>query len=62
MIKITARQNEPIDSLLRRFNNAVMADGILQEYKEKSVYDKPSVRKRRLAKKRQMERLSNKTL
>ena len=47
MIKVTARQNESIDSLLKKFNAAVAADGILKELKERSHYEKPSEKKRR---------------
>jgi small subunit ribosomal protein S21 len=47
MVKIVKRQNENIDSLLKRFNTAVTMDGILKESKERSRYEKPSVKKRR---------------
>jgi small subunit ribosomal protein S21 len=47
MIRITKRQNESIDNLLKRFNAAVTAEGILKECKERSRYEKPSVEKRR---------------
>ena len=47
MIKVNLRPNESFDSLLKRFSNAVAQDGILKELKERSTYEKPSVRKRR---------------
>lgn len=47
MVKIVKRQNENIDSLLKRFNTAVTMDGILKESKERARYEKPSVKKRR---------------
>lgn len=53
MIKVTARPNDTIDSLLRRFNTEVLKDGILKEVREKAHYEKPSVKKRR----KRMERL-----
>ena len=57
MIKVTIRQNENFESLLRRFSNAVAQDGIMKELKERSTYEKPSVKKRRLKKQRQLENL-----
>ena len=56
MIKVFARQNESFERLLGRFNAAVKEDGILKLHKEKSVYEKPSVKKRRIKKQREMER------
>jgi small subunit ribosomal protein S21 len=49
IIKVTARGNENIDALLKRFNNLVAQDGILKELKERAHYEKPSVKKRRKA-------------
>lgn len=56
MIRVTLRQNENVDSLIRRFNNAVAQDGILKELKERSVYEKPSIRKRKKALQRKLEK------
>lgn len=53
MIKVTAKPNDTIDSLLRRFNAEVLKDGILKEVRERAHYEKPSVKKRR----KRMERL-----
>lgn len=47
MITVKLRQNESFESLLKRFSNAVAQDGILKELKERSRYEKPSVKKRR---------------
>jgi small subunit ribosomal protein S21 len=55
MAKVIARPNESIDSLLKRFNSAVLADGVLKELKERSRYEKPSVKKRR----KKLERLKD---
>jgi small subunit ribosomal protein S21 len=55
MIKVTLKNNESFDSLLRRFSAAVSADGILKEVKERSRYEKPSVKKRRLREQRKRE-------
>lgn len=47
MIKVTLRKNESFDSLLRRFTKTVANEGILKEVKERSVYLKPSIKKRK---------------
>jgi len=47
---IVARQDEELESMLRRFKKYVENEGILKDYKEKQYYQKPSV-KRRLKKK-----------
>ncbi len=54
MIKIEVREGESIDSAIRRFNAAVLSDGILKEIKERSYFEKPSVKKRRIRKQRAM--------
>ena len=38
--------------MLRRFNKLVTDSGILKEWKEKSTYEKPSVRRRKAKKAR----------
>jgi small subunit ribosomal protein S21 len=55
MIIVTLKEKESIDSALRRFNAAVASDGILKKVKEKSSYEKPSVKRRRLQKQRRSE-------
>jgi ribosomal protein S21 len=52
MIKVTLKQNESFDSLLRRFSTAVATDGILKELKERATYEKPYIKKRRLQRQR----------
>lgn len=54
MLTIRVRDGESIDSALRRFNAVVLADGVLRELKERSHYEKPSVRKRRIRKERRI--------
>lgn len=56
MTKVTLRNNESFESLLRRFSNAVTQDGVLKELKERSVYEKPSIKKRKLALQRKNQR------
>lgn len=47
MIKVTLKPNESVDSMIKRFNAAVTADGILKDLRERAYYEKPSVKKRR---------------
>lgn len=42
MIKVVLRESESVDSLIRRFNTAVRNDGVLEEFKERMRYRKPS--------------------
>lgn len=55
MITIQVKEGESIDSAIRRFNQAVTNDGILKTLKERSYYEKPSVKKRRKRKQRQQD-------
>lgn len=59
MIFIKVKDGENINSALKRFNTAVLEDGILKELKTKAHYEKPSVKKRRIKKQRQMEQKNN---
>ena len=45
-INIYSRTGENIESLLKRFNNAVNKSGILKELKKRQHYRKPSEKKR----------------
>lgn len=47
MAEVTATDNEPFDSLLRRFNKKVQADGILAEARRREHYEKPSVKRKK---------------
>ena len=51
MITVTLREDESIDSALSRFNKVCAKAGIIKEVRERSYYEKPSEKKRRLAKK-----------
>lgn len=55
MIKVVVK-NDDLDSAIKKFNAIVKADGILKEVKEKSFYEKPSVRKRRIRMQNKIER------
>ena len=52
MITVTVREDESIDSALSRFNKICAKAGIIKEARERSYYEKPSEKKRRLEKKR----------
>ena len=39
---IIAKEGEDVESLLKKFKNEVLKNGILKEIKERSVYEKPS--------------------
>jgi small subunit ribosomal protein S21 len=43
LIKVVANQDETAESLIRKFNKKVLADGILTELKKREYYVKPSV-------------------
>jgi small subunit ribosomal protein S21 len=55
MIYTEVRPGESLDSAIKRFNQAVTNDGLLKLLKERSHYEKPSVKRRRKAKERIME-------
>ncbi len=47
MTGVRLRDGESFESLMKRFRKAVARDGILQEVKRKSVYEKPSEKRKR---------------
>ena len=49
MPKVTLRDNEPLDKALRRLKKKIEREGILKTLKTRKHYEKPSERKRRLA-------------
>ncbi len=52
-IRVTLRPGENPDKLIQRFKRACSKEGILKEIKKRSYYEKPSERRRRLAKERE---------
>ena len=44
---VFARNGESVESLIRRFSRKVKNEGIIDEFKEKQYYEKPSVKRRR---------------
>lgn len=47
MAQVIAEENENFDSLLRRFNKKVQADGILAEARRRAHFEKPSVKRKK---------------
>jgi len=47
-VKVERKENESIEKLLRRFVKQVKKEGILEEYRERMYYEKPSTKKRRI--------------
>lgn len=59
MVEIKVRENESLESALKRFKRQIQRDGIIQDIKKHEYYEKPSeVRKRKMiaAKKREKQR------
>lgn len=50
------RENEDIESLIKRFKKKVNNSGILRELKNHSAYEKPSIYKKRKRKEAQIRR------
>ena len=47
MAQVQVRQNESLDSALKRFKKALQETGVLQEAREHEHYEKPSDKKRK---------------
>lgn len=47
MSDVRAADNEPFESLLKRFTKKVQTDGILAEARRREHYEKPSVRRKK---------------
>jgi small subunit ribosomal protein S21 len=46
MAHVVAREGEPIERLLKRFQNAINKDGVLKELKKREYYIPKSLKKR----------------
>ena len=46
MVGIVVQDNEPIDRALRRFKKKYERSGVLKEFKKRTYFTKPSVKKR----------------
>ena len=49
MSEIRVKDNESIDSALRRFNRSCAKSGILAEVRKREHYEKPSVKRKKKA-------------
>ena len=47
MAEIRVKENESLDSALRRFKRSCQRSGILTEVKKREQYDKPSVKRKK---------------
>jgi small subunit ribosomal protein S21 len=47
-VSVERKEGEHIEKLIRRFVKRVKKEGILEEYREKMYYEKPSDKKRRI--------------
>ncbi len=47
MAEIRVKENESLDSALRRFKRSCQRSGILSEVKKREQYDKPSVKRKK---------------
>jgi len=58
-IYVKARRNESAEALIKRFSRKAKREGIVEEYKKRMYYEKPSVKRRRdkLKRKRVLKKL-----
>ena len=49
MAGVRVKENEPIESAIRRFKKQCEKAGLLSEFKKRQHYEKPSVRRKRKA-------------
>ncbi len=47
MAEIRVKENETLDSALRRFKRQCQRSNVLAEYKKREQYDKPSVKRKK---------------
>jgi small subunit ribosomal protein S21 len=47
MIKVRAKDREPVGVMIRRFKKFCEKEGLLKDLRRRSVYEKPSERRRR---------------
>ena len=51
-VEVYPKKNEPIERTIKRFVKKSKKESIVEDYRERMYYEKPSDRKRRLAKRR----------
>jgi len=59
--EVTARSGEPADKLIRRFSKKVRKEGIIEQYRERMYYEKPSDKRRRKKKMAKLKSKNNET-
>ena len=47
MSEVKVKENESLDSALRRFKRTCARDGIMEEIRKREHYEKPSVRRKK---------------
>ena len=47
MSEVRVKENESLDSALRRFKRSCAKDGIMEEVRKREHYDKPSVKRKK---------------
>ena len=47
MSKVKIKENESLDSALRRFKRQTSRDGVIQEVRKREHYEKPSVKRKK---------------
>lgn len=47
MSEVKVKENESLDSALRRFKRTCARDGIMREVRKREHYDKPSVKRKK---------------
>ena len=47
MSEVKVKENESLDSALRRFKRTCARDGIMREVRKREQYDKPSVKRKK---------------
>jgi small subunit ribosomal protein S21 len=49
-VEVFARRNEDAERLIKRFSRKTRKEGIMEEFRERMYYEKPSDKRRRLKK------------
>ncbi|MDO5015531.1 MAG: 30S ribosomal protein S21 [Eubacteriales bacterium] len=47
MAEIRVKENESLDSAIRRFKRSIARSGVLAEVRKRSYYEKPSVKRKK---------------
>ena len=54
-VQVVARRRETTEELIKRFSRKVRKEGVIEEFRERMYYEKPSDKKRRLRKRSKAE-------